>query len=99
MKSIDTRSGKNKSNIFPIAGLSQNSHRKCFARNSASLFAKFLNIHLRLDLEPSDYHLFLSIAIDFAGGEFASKEACENLLLDIILMCPMCQKWLKAIYP
>lgn len=32
------------------------------------------------DLAPSDYHLFLSIANDFAGENFASREACENRL-------------------
>jgi len=32
------------------------------------------------DLAPSDYHLFLSMANDFAGEKFASREACENRL-------------------
>jgi len=32
------------------------------------------------DLAPSDYHLFLSMANDFAGEKFTSREACENRL-------------------
>ncbi|XP_040575887.1 histone-lysine N-methyltransferase SETMAR-like [Lepeophtheirus salmonis] len=32
------------------------------------------------DLAPSDYHLFPSIANDFAGEKFTSIEACENRL-------------------
>ncbi|KAG5307589.1 CRBN protein, partial [Pseudoatta argentina] len=32
------------------------------------------------DLTPSDYHLFLSMANDFADEKFASREACENRL-------------------
>jgi len=32
-----------------------------------------------LDLAPSDY-LFLSMANNFAGEKFASREACENRL-------------------
>jgi len=31
-----------------------------------------------LDLAPSDYHLFLFMANNFAGKKFASGEACEN---------------------
>ncbi|KAG5308008.1 SETMR methyltransferase, partial [Acromyrmex insinuator] len=32
------------------------------------------------DLTSSDYHLFLSMANDFAGEKFALREACENRL-------------------
>ncbi|XP_011050533.1 PREDICTED: histone-lysine N-methyltransferase SETMAR-like [Acromyrmex echinatior] len=32
------------------------------------------------NLAPSDYHLFLSMANDFASEKFASREACENRL-------------------
>ena len=32
------------------------------------------------DMAPSDYHLFLSMANDFAGEKFVSREACENRL-------------------
>jgi len=32
------------------------------------------------DLAPSDYHLFLSMANNFADEKFASREACENRL-------------------
>jgi len=32
------------------------------------------------DLTPSDYHLFLSMANNFASEKFASREACENRL-------------------
>ncbi|QQP51383.1 Putative DD34D transposase [Caligus rogercresseyi] len=32
------------------------------------------------DLAPSDYYLFLSMANDFTGEKFASREACENRL-------------------
>ncbi|OAD54130.1 Histone-lysine N-methyltransferase SETMAR [Eufriesea mexicana] len=32
------------------------------------------------DLVPSGYHLFLSMANNFAGEKFASREACENRL-------------------
>ena len=30
------------------------------------------------DLAPSDFHLFLFMANNFAGEKFASREACEN---------------------
>ena len=33
-----------------------------------------------LDLAPSDYHLFLSMANDLAGEKLTSREACENRL-------------------
>lgn len=39
---------------------------------SASLVGRFL--------AQSDYHLFLSIANDFAGEKNATREACENPL-------------------
>ena len=32
------------------------------------------------DLAPSEYHLFLFMANDFAGEKFAWREACENRL-------------------
>ena len=32
------------------------------------------------NLAPSDYHLFLSMANDFADEKFVSREACENRL-------------------
>ena len=32
------------------------------------------------DLAPSDYHLFLSMANEFAGENFASREVCESRL-------------------
>ena len=38
-----------------------------------------------LDLAPSDYHLFLSMANDFADEKFASREACENRLFQFFV--------------
>ena len=36
------------------------------------------------DLAPSDYHLFLSMANDFAGEKLAPREACENRLFQFL---------------
>jgi len=40
----------------------------------------FMHSPYNPNLAPSNYHLFLSMANNFAGEKFASREACENPL-------------------
>lgn len=43
----------------------------------------FLHTHYSQDLAPSDYYLFLHMAIDFSAEEFASIEVCEKRLAQL----------------
>lgn len=42
-----------------------------------------MHLPYNLELTPNDLCLFLSMAIDFAGEEFVSRETCEYRLSQI----------------